>query len=225
MIQNDSGCLRRTKATTNSVKYISWEGLDFLRIRKVSSTLKTVHEYDSQTNKLLRTIEKSKIDETSDTQILALTEITLDELQKHRTSKVPSFVLKVGDKFYYTKIPNEMSLLGAKFDGVHKCANPFNSCKRLSSASDAKGGCAKIRNGSSHIELYPWITLGYETFGTKHNAFVVAQCSHYAGNATQNAIPAKNSSKSTSDIVKYMFEPHEVIKSTLPKKSPKGKIY
>lgn len=225
MAQNNQSCLLRTKATTNSVKYISWEGFDFLRIRKVSSTLKTVSEYDSQTNKLLRTIEKSKSDETSDTQILSLTEITLDELQKYRNAKVPSFVLKVGDKFYYARIPNEMSLVGAKFDGEHKCANPFNSCKRLSSASDAKGGCAKIRNGSSHIELYPWISLGYETFGTKHNAFVVARCAHFAGTTTQNAIPAKNSSKSTSDIVKSMFNPREMIKSTLPKKSPKGKFF
>lgn len=225
MTQNTTTCFRTTTTTTNSIKYISWEGLNFLYIGKVSSTLKTTSEYDPQTDKLLRTIEKAKINEGSDTLKLPLSKISIDELKKYRESKAPSFVLKVGSELYYTKIPTGISFVGAKFDGEHKCANSFNSCKRLSSASDAKGGCAKIRNSSSHIELYPWITLGYETFNTKRNAFVVAQCSHFVGTTTQNGIFAKNSFETTSKIVKNMFEPREVIKSTLPKKSPKGNFF
>lgn len=111
-----------------------------------------------------------------------LTEISLNELKRFRKEKVPSFVLKVDDKFWHARIPKYVSFGYSNILGNHLCCtNGHTLCKRLSSASDERGGCAKVRAHSKGIEDFPWIKSGYETFGMipNNNVFVVVACEHY----------------------------------------------
>lgn len=110
---------------------------------------------------------------------LELIEITPAEISKYRKKKIPSFVLKLNGKIFYTRIPYDISFYSAKIFETHRCSKANHECRRLSAASDELGGCAKVRNQARYIEKYPWIKNGYETFGTVTDAFFVATCLHY----------------------------------------------
>ena len=104
--------------------------------------------------------------------------ISAIQLEEYRNSDIPGFVLKDRDTYYYTEIRNfEVDV--DDIIGEHKCSFGRYCCKHLSAASDADGGCAKVRGLSNTIEKYDFITLGYETFNTTHDVFVVLKCSHY----------------------------------------------
>jgi len=97
------------------------------------------------------------------------------EIAALRVSGKPGFLLKKGDDLFYAEIKKHGDI-ECLFDMPHKCAD---HCKHLSAASDENGGCAKIRNKDTYIERYPWIRLGYETFNTKDDVFVIAICNHH----------------------------------------------
>ena len=107
--------------------------------------------------------------------VFPLKKISSEQLKKLRETRIPSFILKEEGSLYFAKIEKEMNLVSTLLCGVHKCS----SCRFLSAATDEEGGCAKVRNHSYFIERYKWIEVGYETFNTNRDAFVVAVCNHY----------------------------------------------
>lgn len=131
-------------------------------------------------------IALNKLDEIIESLSIDLTEVSLEELATYRKSKIPSFVLKIDGKLYYSSIPEDLNLYPYNIMGKHQCAIVAHECRRLSAASDENGGCEKVRNFSQKIEKYPWITIGYETFNTEHNSFVVLNCLHYESHKKNN---------------------------------------
>ena len=145
-----------------------------LRIEKITSKFDVI--YEKKTNIV---ILKKLTDKTVETMSFDLIEITKEELIGFKKTSIPSFVLKEEERYYYSAIPDNINLISS---GIfqHKCAASGKECNRLSAASDEKGGCAKVRDRSNKgIEKYPWIIEGYETFNTRYDSFVVAECLHY----------------------------------------------
>ena len=151
-----------------------------LTVEKITCIFKLV-QVPKKVFKRIETITERQLDSKTVETIHSFTlqEISADDLTNLRTRKIPTFVLKKDEKFFYTRIPRDLNFVSTNFLGPHQCAVKDDTCNRLSPVSDEKGGCEKVRNYSEGIELYPWITYGYETFNTRHDAFVVLNCLHY----------------------------------------------
>ena len=106
---------------------------------------------------------------------IPIRKVSISEITALRECGKPGFLLKKGDELFYAEIKKHGDI-ECLFVMPHKCAD---HCKHLSAASDENGGCAKIRNKDTFIERYPWIRLGYETFNTKNDVFVIAICNHH----------------------------------------------
>lgn len=167
------------KESTTVTKNITLEGVSVLKAEKVKTVYEVVYELHPKTNKPVRLLSKRKIDEMVKPMRFPLKEVTPEELKTYRKKSVSSFVLKVEGKLYHTPIPNNISFVSSEIMGPHRCAASGHECRRLSAASDEKGGCAKVRELSTGIEKYPWIVDGYETFSTGHDVFCVVTCQHY----------------------------------------------
>jgi len=163
---------------TQLIKKATLDGTKFLRVERVISTFEMISESNSDGSHS-RAATKQLIEEKVENLEFALTEITTEELKEYRINKVPSFLLKVDGKLYYSKMPEDINLFSCNLLGDHLCSHGNVTCKRLSAASDQDGGCAKVRSRSTKIEKYPWITTGYETFNTEHDSFIVIHCKHY----------------------------------------------
>lgn len=173
---------RKFQTTTEVAKVnknIVLEGVDTLWVTRFLTTFEAISELNPKTNQILRIVSRKRIDENEESLRFPLIEVTLDALADYRQKGVPSFVLKIDGRLYYTAIPENLSLVSSTLLGAHRCAVAGRECKRLSSAIDEEGGCQKVRNHARYIERYPWITTGYETFNTERDAFVVINCSHY----------------------------------------------
>lgn len=105
--------------------------------------------------------------------------VSVDELAKLRSSGKPGFLLKENEIYYYAKINPDIHIISYEIMTPHLCGRSGHECHRLAALSDAKGGCAKVRDKYKYIENYSFITKGFETFNTDHNSFVVFECSHY----------------------------------------------
>ena len=170
---------KTTKERSTVTKNIVLEGVKTLRAEKVTTVFEVVKELHPKTNHPYNLVSKKKIDEKVEPLVFPLTEVTPKSLAAYRKKGIPSFVLKVDGKLYYTEIPDNISFVSSTILGAHQCAVAGHECHRLSAATDENGGCQKVRDRSKIIERYPWITSGYETFNTKHDSFVVANCLHY----------------------------------------------
>lgn len=169
----------KAKEVSTVLKNIVLEGVDILHADNVITTFEVTRELHPKTIPPFKVVSKKKVDEIVEPVCIHLVEVTSEELAGYRNSGISSFVLKVDGKLYYSEIPANLNFGDTTILGAHKCAVIGHECHRLSAASDDQGGCAKIRNDSSFIEKYPWITTGYETFNTKHDSFVVVNCLHY----------------------------------------------
>lgn len=152
--------MRLEKVTVKNVKLVEKDGIYFLEADKVIFFRKN-HE------KIIRHLK------------FQLVEVTTRMLTEYRKDKVPSFVLKIGERLYFSRILYNLSMENSEILLMHKCYSAGHTCKRLSSASDELGGCEKVRNYGCNIEKYPWITIGYETFNTLKDALIVIECSHF----------------------------------------------
>ena len=65
-------------------------------------------------------------------------------LTEYRKDKVPSFVLKIGERLYFSRILYNLSMENSEILLMHKCYSAGHTCKRLSSASDELGGCHSV---------------------------------------------------------------------------------
>lgn len=167
------------KESSTIVKNIVLEGVEILKAEKITTTFDVKYELHPKTNHPFKIVSKNQVDQIIEHISLPLVEVTPEELVEYRKNGIASFVLKVDDKLYYTKIPDYMSFFSSNIFGTHRCSMVGHECNRLSAASDQHGGCAKVRHRSQHIERYPWITMGYETFNTKYESFIVVKCLHY----------------------------------------------
>lgn len=132
--------------------------------------------------------------------IFALEEISAEQLEKKRQEKIPSFVLKENEKYYYTQISNNIKFYSSNLLGEHLCGAFGKECSHLSAANDENGGCKKVRMRSRYIEKFPWIKLGYETFNTGINdVFVVCTCEHY------ESIYNKKNFRTHADLSNFSF--------------------
>lgn len=111
--------------------------------------------------------------------IFPLRETTPTEIKLYRKLKIPTLILKMGDAFFLSEIPQNNNFSFKPIFPEHRCAVSGHECRRLSALDDKHGGCEKVRNYARFIERYPWITLAIETFGTSSDAFIVGECEHY----------------------------------------------
>ena len=161
--------------TINSFRNIVLEGVSKLKMDKVIGKYKFFYMLHPRTKQPLNILDKELIEENVETLCFDLKEVTHKDLVISRMNKIPYFVLKKDGKLYYTEVPNKVSFISADILGPHVCGQ---GCAKLSAASDESGGCAKVRNDARYIEGFPWITDGYETFNTRTDVFVVANCLH-----------------------------------------------
>lgn len=183
-IPNPQKKFKTTKKVTKVIKNFALEGVETLRVERVTTTFEVVKELHPETNRPSKVVSSQPIDEKVEPLSFPLIEVTPEALADYRKKGVPSFVLKIDGKLYYSAIPDNISFMNSTILGAHQCAltkSGFGGygCHRLSAASDENGGCEKVRNRSTYIEKYPWITTGYETFNTKLDSFVVANCLHF----------------------------------------------
>lgn len=126
-----------------------------------------------------------------------LHKVSEEKLLELRIAGKPGFVAKYEGKYYYTPIPKNMRFVTQTTMWKHVCGKSGAECSRLSAASDEDGGCAKVRDLtvenylsagyelreavilSKRIEKYDFITMGFESFNTAQDSFVVAACEHY----------------------------------------------
>ena len=156
-----------------TVEQIFLSGVKTLSAQKVTTTYKVEKVINPEDNKPI--VTRKLVEKISTPMSFDLVEVTVEELLDYRTNHVPCFVLKSNEKYYVTVIPTDISFVSCSSLGEHLCKD----CNRLSAADDMDGGCAKVRNFSKCIEMYPWITDGIETFNTKHDAFIVFKCKHF----------------------------------------------
>lgn len=109
-----------------------------------------------------------------------LQSVTKEQLLRIRKEGVPVFVLKIGNKLFYTKIHKMFNTAGI-LGNVHMCSVNSITCARLSAASDANGGCQKVRDigKAKRIEKYDFILLGYEFANVKNDCLVVGVCKNF----------------------------------------------
>ena len=162
-------------ATTLKEQYVlkSLEGVKTLEVEKITTTV----------------IGNKRLNEVVEPISIDLKEISPEEIDVFRSKGISSFVLKVEGKFYYASIPNNINFIGSTILGSHRCSTAGHECHRLSAASDEDGGCEKVRDSQKKIEVYHWITKGYQTFNTKHDFLKVVECSHYVPSAPRKKIP------------------------------------
>ena len=142
----------------------------------ISAKLKNVKFNGRESLELDEIIDYSSKNRQEKHFLLPLKEVTVEELQEARKTKTPYFVLKEYGKYYLAEIQHDFVFVSSKVLGGHMCSY----CDHVSAASDEDGGCVKVRQFSKCIERYPFILLGYETFNTVSNVFVVPQCTNYA---------------------------------------------
>lgn len=171
---------KTTTKVLSVTKNFVLDGVKALRAERITSTLEVVRELQPQTNQPFQVVSSKKLlDQKVEPLYFPLIEVTPEMLSDYRNTMIPSFVLKIEGKLFYSEIPDDISFVSSTIIGPHKCAMSGRECRRLSAASDEDGGCERIRDLCCNIENYPWITVGYETFNTKHDSFVVVNCLHY----------------------------------------------
>lgn len=102
-------------------------------------------------------------------------ESQLDALRKNGK---PGFILKEtnskGNAIYkYAEIEWNTRFLSSRV-GAHLCAASLTECEKLTPVL-----CSKVHDAEKKLELYPFITKGYESFNTSFDSFVVVQCTNY----------------------------------------------
>ena len=162
----------------------SLEGTHSLRIDRGTILFSVKKIIDPDIRHTFRTDSKREVTRKFTSEHFQLAEVSRDQLLAYRKSGIPSFVLKTNGKLFWAKVPENLPIKKTPL-GTHLCIHLKNECKRLSIMSDDNGGCAKVRDRIKHIENYPWITEGYESFNTITDVFVVLKCEHYVSNMSE----------------------------------------
>ncbi len=171
---------KETSFVTETKKFINFNERDSLLLKETTITYKRVVNRNPATGGFIS--EESKDVIQKDEKILKefpLKVVSVDDLVKLRYSGKPGFLLKENEIYYYAKIDPIIRIISHEIMTPHLCGKKGHECRRLAALSDAKGGCAKVRDKYKYIENYSFITKGFETFNTDYDSFVVFECSHY----------------------------------------------
>lgn len=201
-----------------SKKVASLDGFKALRISKMVTKYQVFKHRHPVSEKVLK-IEKHILSEkTFLEESIPLKEIPEEMIDYYRKTGIPSFLLKADGKFFYATIRNDIDFLFSNILGLHKCGLAGKECSRLSAASDENGGCAKVRNYSRRIELYPWITKGFETFNTTHDSFSVVECDHYKIYTPKEPMSVVEVNNAKLAIAQYVWDDVNSIKEVEARK-------
>ena len=171
-----------TFETTKQKRITLTPEMDYIEVYKSEKVYRVLQKYS---RKACRYTDQARDLVSENEKLLErhkLQSVTADELLEIRKKQIPIFILKLeGERLFYTEIPKRLSFLKSACFGVHVCAGRGSTdvCEHLSTASDARGGCAKVRCGSIMIERFPFIKVGYETYCTNKDVFVVIECANY----------------------------------------------
>lgn len=208
------------KSPQTSISGANLEGTKLLRVKWTNYVCEKT--YVKRTRKdgkqFTEFLSKKLIEDVSWDQVFPLKEVSNEELRTYRKSGNPGFVLKLGEKLYYTELTEDISLFAMDLLGKHKCVDGDKICKRLSALSDEEGGCAKVREFSTGIERYDWIAKGYETFGTKHDAFVVVECDHYEVCPPREPVPFNKRNEMRLELAMFMWDDVETLEQVYERK-------
>ena len=161
---------QKTKRTNQTIT-IDWKNLCLIiKWTEETSMLTKKKCPNSKTNGRTKTLSKDLLFSSPKELVFQLTEVNIKRIVLYRKKNIPSFVLKKDGKYYHTQIPKDLVFNNANIF-THLCGE---SCSNISPLL-----CEKVRFFSTGIELYPFISEGYETFGTLHTAFVVSKCSNH----------------------------------------------
>ena len=171
---------KETRFVTETKKFVNFNERDSLILKESTITYKRVVNLHPSTGGFIS--EESKDVIQKDEKILKkfpLKVVSVDDIVKLRSSGKPGFLLKENEIYYYAKIDPIIRIISHEIMTPHLCGKKGHECRRLAALSDAKGGCAKVRDKYKYIENYSFITKGFETFNTDYDSFVVFECSHY----------------------------------------------
>jgi hypothetical protein len=122
-----------------------------------------------------------------------ISRVTEKEALNLRRHEKLGFILKMGDKIYYAKLPPEAKFLFQRIFTKHLCS----TCAHCFARPSSEGGCEKIMDpdfywygdhigtimeniiGSKRIEKYPFIQRGFQTFNIDEQDFIIAACKNY----------------------------------------------
>lgn len=148
---------------------------------KTLSVNKVLTVYEIRQNPKIRYSIPNKVivSETITPLIFPLKLMTKEELLQLKKQRKSLFVLKIYNDLWVTEIPKELSLMGSKIGGEHLCAKVARECSGLCIKSPTDVICSKISRGSTNIELFKFITFGWECWGNDSPSFRVLQCKNY----------------------------------------------
>lgn len=129
--------------------------------------------------------------------------VSKEQLLRIRKEGIPIFILKIGEQVFYKKINTRFNTSGI-LGNVHQCCVNSITCARVSAASDANGGCQKVRDigKAKRIEKYGFILLGYEFANVKSDCLVVGVCEHFK-EAKQEKITLKEKAERKLGLASY----------------------
>ena len=196
---------KKRRESTSVIKNVRLEGVSALKADKVTSVIEV--QYDLQPNTgHPQSMHREPVGQIIEHLSFELVEVSPHEVAEYRKNGTPSFLLKKDGKLYIAKIPRNISFVTFTLLNTHRCSIIGNECRRLSAASDKDGGCAKVRDHATGIERYPWITLGYETFCTLHDSFVVAECLHYEKCTPRKAVSQVVSNNLKLGLAQFVWD-------------------
>lgn len=183
-----------------------------------ATSAKTFDKFSFENNELRLTRTSCKGEQVICTENFVLTEIDADSLFEARASGKPGFVFKCGSALYYTKISKKARFFSTSNLGTHLCSK----CKKMSALSDSHGGCRKVRDicltspflcqnktllkNSKRIEKYKFITLGFESFNTTQDAFIVLKCQNYKLITPHPKISASEANILKASLFEFLHE-------------------
>ena len=136
--------------------------------------------------------------------ILPLVEITSEDLAILRMTVKMGFVFKKEQKLYFADISELPKYVHITFDFgeiSHHCI----TCKFHSALPDELGGCAKCRNRCKELEKFPWILLGYETWGTSGDVMMILYCLKYEWIKVSNKPKKEITTKERVILASYIW--------------------
>lgn len=146
---------------------------------KILSVNKIITEYNENPKNRYNEPRKVIISETTTPLIFPLELMTKEELLQLKKQRKSLFVLKIYNDLWVTEIPKELSLMGSRIGGEHLCAKVASECSRLCIKSPTDVICSKISRGSTNIELFKFITFGWECWGNESPSLRVLMCKNY----------------------------------------------
>lgn len=123
-------------------------------------------------------IKKLRGKKMSQEEIERLRDMGVSETEIERLSKkqVPSLVIKKDGKLFWTAIDPKSTIT---WTTTHCCSDGQHDCAKCISKPSSEGGCDKTFNFSCEIEKHDFVILGYETFGTPKDSYIVVVCRDY----------------------------------------------